>query len=292
MANDILDPNNTLQQKLVNFVTARLQETAASLQKDIVYKSGYILEKTGSNFELKRPENGKKFQLENVEFVPIMFTDFAGSVVPIADKTETGTINITAILSDNEGKTNNTIADNLEVLEVFAQQLVGVKAQIDEYTVGFNISTINQDTSPEIFAGKNRCFISFSVYYVASSGVMIGNGVFVELDGEKLETLGISTSRSFIPLEEQLISETSSKSLFKDNTWQEDLSLLLPNDSAITNKIIMEIEDPTSSNVTFAYKKVFNEELTFIKKVGIQGGNITSKPGAFITVTVILKEAK
>ena len=101
-----------------------------------------------------------------------------------------------------------------------------------------------------------------------------------------------STVRAFIPEETQRNNLKETTTIFKESTWQADLSFVISNKSVVYPKLIEHLEQPTELNKIWFYRVVYTLfEDTYDKEIGIQGITLDGEIGNYALMSIIMKKS-
>ena len=287
---DIYNNDNTLREIIRKFTNTKLTE--AGLNKvDFVLGKDFL--QTDDDLTAIKQIDGTYRVLKDT-FTVGMITDFLGTPEAIKDlKLITYTLPMVMLVSTK--KKYDLIK---EALERFVVSLIGQDFEEEGYVFGTNCSEMTNTEQVSDINGVEYVKYTCTIFITSTKEALLGNKIESYFGENELSIVRVyptdrTTTRAFIPEETQRNDLKESTTIFKESTWQGDLSFIISKLSPVYAKLIIHIEEPTELNKTWFYRVNYGANFggAFDKVIGLQGLTLDGEIGTYALMTIVMKRS-
>jgi hypothetical protein len=284
--------DNTLREVIRNFIQTQLN-LAANVGGE--QKVNFVV---GKDFRQISEDLIQVIQVDNTyrtvedTFTIGMIVDMLGTPEPIKNMVLLRyTIPMSFFVS-----TENKYDEIKEALQLFVRNLVGNDFDEAGYIFGTNASEITNTGKIQTINGIEYVQMTCNVYITSTENALLGNKVKSYI-GEDFDSLiriypvGRSTTRSFTVEETQWNNNKETFTLFKESTWNADLTFVIDTRYDLFEKLIEHLENPTLLNKAWAYRidYSFFTSSVYDKSVGFSSIVNSALIGEYAVFTVTMK---
>jgi|LGOV01.1.fsa_nt_gb hypothetical protein len=296
---DLYNNDDTLRETIRKFTNDKLNEAGKVEEVQLVdFILGKDFLQTDEDLTQVKQIDGTYKTLKDT-FTVGMITDFLGIPEAIKDlKLIAYTLPMVILVSTE--KKYDIIKESLER---FVVSLIGQDFDENGYIFGTNCTEMTNTEQVQDINGVEYVKYTCTIFITTTKNALLGNRIESYFGEDEQHIVRVyptdrTTTRAFIPEETQRNNLKESTTIFKESTWQGDLSFVISKNDPVYMALIQHIEEPTFLNKTWYYRVKYGafengafENGTFNKEVGLQGITLDGEIGTYALMSIVMKRS-
>ena len=299
--------DDTLRETIRTFLENLLNAAGKPNTEQLVeFVLGKDFLQTDDDLLMLKQVNGTFRKVEDT-FTIGMITDFLGTPEPLKGlELIRYTIPMVFLVS-----TKVKYDEIKESLDRFVRSLIGEGYEENGFVFATNCTEMTNTEQVQDINGIEYVKLTCSVFISSTKNALLGNfietyfGLSASFNTRVYPTERNST-RAFIPEETQRNNEEETRTVFKESTWQNNLSFIIDKREVIFSHLIIQLEEPEDLNPEYYRKVVYGDmkkpdpndptkfgtdPLEFEKTIALQSISLDGEIGNFALITVVVKKS-